>query len=305
MSDLLTHWAVFEDLRRIAQHDEAVALPFRTLLEDEREAARLGAITRGGNRFTDGVLRRARDAWEGLEGDARTLAERKVAFCLGCLTHQACDRAMKPLLRGHAEAEWAGDHRLTPSAKAVARDQALREVSAYYDVHVFREVYLSGAEEPFTRFLLADNATPPGAALEGFVRSLFQRALLSSHTLKPDQDDIEGWLERLFGTVQDLYIEVELYVSVYERPDPDKMARYGVETDFYRADDPAVRLARALRRAEPAAISPTEVEEALRLEANVGGYAQALTFGREYLRLASALWRGETDTLVTPNVIRS
>ena len=32
----------------------------------------------------------------------------------------------------------------------------------------------------------------------------FSRALLSSHTIKPDFDDIDVWLDRLFGAVQSL-----------------------------------------------------------------------------------------------------
>ncbi len=77
-------------------------------------------------------------------------------------------------------------------------------LAAYYDTHVFRQVYLNGGAEPFNRFLVADNDTAPGQALEAFVRSLFQRALLSSHTIKPDFDDIDAWLDRLFGAVQSL-----------------------------------------------------------------------------------------------------
>lgn len=298
MSDLLTHWAVFDDLRRIAAHDALVAPTLRTLLDDEREAARLGAITRGGNRFMEGVLRRARDAWADLEGDARALAGRKVAFCLGCLTHQACDRAMKPLLSASAGADWGQGHRLMQRGGGDAG--ILREVSAYYDVHVFREVYENGAAEPFSHFLLRDNATAPGAALEAFARSLFQRALLSSHTLKPDQGDIEGWLERLFDTVQALYLDIELYTRVYERPDPAKVARYGVKTTFYREDDPGVRLARLLRGG--ASASSEEVGGALRPEVNKGSYALALALGITYLRRASDFWQGEADALVTPNV---
>lgn len=177
-----------------------------------------------------------------------------------------------------------------------------REVSAYYDVHVFRQVYLSGAEEPFDRFLLAGNETEPGRALEAFARSLFQRALLSSHTLIPDQDDIDGWLDRLFARLQTLYIDIALYVDVFTNPDPAKIARYGVETAFYRAADPAIRAARAIARGE--AVEPGRVREALVLEANESAYGQSLALGLAYLRAGSAFWRGETDELATPNWVR-
>ena len=303
MSDLLTHWAMFEDCRRLAPHDAGVDPLFRELIEREREYARLGALTRGGNRFMAPVLARARERWDREEGRAAT--GRKIAFVAGCLAHNACDRAMKPLLSHHAGADWnAGHHQMQgrPDGSAV-RTVGLREVSAYYDVHVFRQVYLAGQEEPFDRFLLAGNRTEPGRALEGFARSLFQRALLSSHTLIPDQDDIDGWLDRLFARLQTLYIDIDLYTDVFAKPDPAKIARYAVETAFYRADDPAIRAARAIGRGEP--VEPGRVREALAVEANESAYGQSLALGLAYLRTGSAFWRGETDELATPNWVRS
>jgi len=277
MSDLLTHWAAFEDCRRLAQLDDEIEPLFKELLEAEREAARLGAITRGGNRWMAGILERARDGWDERDEGLR----RKVAFCLGGLTHQACDNRMKPLMKARAPAHMK------------------REISAYYDVHVFREVYLDGAEEPFHHFLVAHNDTTPGQALEAFMRSLFQRALLSSHTIKPDYSDIDGWLDRLFEAVQDLYIDINLYARVYREPDPAKVQAYGVETAFYRSDDPAIRAARALQRGAP--VEAEEVRRALEVDANESGYAQAVALGLAYLRNASALWRRETDVLVAAN----
>jgi len=279
MSDLLTHWAVFEDCRRLAPLDPGIEGLFKELLEAEQDYARLGAITRGGNRFMTEVLARARDARRA--GDE--LQARKVAFCLGCVTHQACDHLMKPLMKARAPAHMK------------------REISAYYDTHVFREVYLNGQEEPFSRFLFSDNETEPGRALEAFSRSLFQRALLSSHTLKPDHADVEGWLERLFDTLQELYISTQLYVRVFEHPDPAKRDEYGVETAFYREGDPTIRVARALGRGEP--VSPEEAAEALRVDANESAYAQAVALSLSYLRNASAFWHRKTDVIEARNVV--
>jgi hypothetical protein len=56
MSDLLTHWAIFEDLRRLSQHDPAIAPLFASILQEEREFARLGAISRGGSVFVPHIL---------------------------------------------------------------------------------------------------------------------------------------------------------------------------------------------------------------------------------------------------------
>lgn len=285
MSDLLTHWAVFDDSRRLARHDQAIAPLFRDLIERERQHARLGAITRGGHRMIPEILQRARAAWA--QSDDRLLIERKVAFALGLLTHAACDLYMKPLMR-----------RLTRQPDGQVSKEVHREVYAYQDVYVFRQVYLSGHEEPFNRFLLAHNATSPGQALEEFVRALFQRALLSSHTFAPDLNDVDRWLEALFNLVQPLYVDVERLVRIFEQPDPAKMQAYEIETTFYRAGDPIIVAARALQRAEP--VGADQLQAALPEAANQSHYGKALALSIELLRSASTFWRGEVDRITLP-----
>ncbi|MGN6675483.1 MAG: hypothetical protein ACTHMA_19480 [Thermomicrobiales bacterium] len=300
MSDLLTHWAVFEDCRRLASYDEQLDPLFQAVLAEEVEYARLGAITRGGNRWMPTVLTLARERWA--DAAARPALRRKVAFVAGCLTHNACDRVMKPLLSRHAATDWNAAHHLLQGQQTgvSAEDTAsIREVSAYYDVQVFREVYLAGAAEPFNRFLLAENTTSPGQALEAFVRALFQRALLSSHTLNPDPADIDGWLDQLFARLQPLYLDIALYSQVFAKPDPAKLAQYEVATAFYQAGDPAIRVARALQRGEP--VEHAALPDALAVEANTSHYGQALALGLAYLRNGAAFWRGEVTELTTPN----
>jgi len=163
-------------------------------------------------------------------------------------------------------------------------------VSAYYDVHVFRKVYLAGQEEPFGRSLLAPNAASPGAALEEFVRALFQRALLASHTLAPDRENLDGWLDGLLNSVQPLYVAIDRYCRIFERPDPEKMGVYGVETVFYVESDPVIRLARAVQAGQD--VSDADFSAALATDANPSAYARALVLGMTKLRDASAWWQG-------------
>lgn len=295
MSDLLTHWAVFEDCRRLAQGDPAVEPLFRELMQTERDFARLGAITRGGNRWIPTILQWARGSWSDPARPAG--AGRKVAFALGGLTHAACDRLMKPLLTYCAGADWnSAHHRMQgrPADSPGSPDEAtIQEISAYYDTYVFRQVYLSGEEEPFNRFLLAANETAPGRALEEFVRALFQRALLSCHTIVPDQEHVLEWLDRLTRLLQPFYLDIDLWVHVFLSPDPARLERYMVETVFYRAADPAIQAARALQRGEE--VSAAQVQRALAAGANESRYGQALETGVRYLRAASAFWRGDID----------
>jgi hypothetical protein len=303
LSDLLTHWGVFEDCRRLAQLDARIDPLFARLMHEEREFARLGALTRGGNRWVSEILTKARSAWS--EGGGTTESGRKIAFALGGIAHYVADITLKPLMSEVAQADWNASHSVMQGHAPVAGDHqnpgSIREVSAYYDIKVFREVYLSGQEEPFNAFLAAANVTEPGQALEEFVRSLFQRALLSCHTLDPDRDNIEEWLDRLFGRVQPLYIDIDLYVRVAVAPDAAKMQRYRVETEFYVASDPVIAAARVIRRGT----QPTQaqIDVALADDANRGGYGRSVALGIQRLREASAFWRGEVSE--TPDLKQS
>jgi hypothetical protein len=174
-------------------------------------------------------------------------------------------------------------------------ENAIREISAYYDVHVFRKVYLAGQEEPFNRFLVAENTTAPGQALGEFVYALFQRALLASHTFDPDKGNLDAWLDNLIAHVQPLYLSIEIYTRIFAQPDPQKMQHYQVETAFYLESDPIIRLARALQAGQSP--TPAGLEEALAENANRSGYGRTLELGMNALRKTSAYWRGETPEL--------
>ncbi len=290
MSDLLTHWAVFEDCRRLSAQDPQIEPVFTQALQQECETARLGALSRGGNSWVPAVLTRQRETAAHGPPDLR-----KLAFALGGITHYAADVVMKPLMSRLAGADWS----TTDGAMQKSRDgtprtdgaRSIREISAYYDCHVFREVYRDGAESPFdgAAFLLSANATEPGRALETFVRALFQRALLAWHTLSPAKADIDGWLDRLFAKLQPLYISLDLYARVYVTPDPAKLTAYEVATTFYRSDDPLIRLARRVQLESSAA--PGELDAALTPAANASAYAAAVALGLVRLREASAFWQ--------------
>lgn len=293
MSDLLVHWAVFDDCRRLTQRDRAVDRSLARIIEEQREYARLGALTRGGSKWVPHILAQERAA-----GSARTDKppdERKVAFALGGIAHFAADVVLKPIMSRLAQANWNdAQHEMQTQTGARATGvstASIREISAYYDCHVFRQVYLSGHEEPFSAFLTAPNPTSPGQALEAFVRSLFQRALLSCHTLDPDRDAIDQWLERLFGLVQPLYLDIDLYTRVFTSPDPAQARRYEVDGTFYRVADPIVLAARTLQRG--GVVAQKALDAALAPGANRSGYGRAVELAATSMRQASAFWRGE------------
>lgn len=287
MSDLLTHWAIFEDCRRLASCLEKVSPELSKVLNEEREFARLGAVSRAGATFVPHVLNQERNKFKESGYDA--LNRRRLAFALGGILHYPADFVMKPLMSRLAKADWHKEHARMASGRREV-DSRAREISAYYDSHVFRKVYLAGREDPFNRFLFADNSTEPGRALEEFVYSLFQRALLSSHTLAPDKANLDGWLDNLISRVQPLYIDIRAFVAVYLQPDPAKLREYGVETEFYLDSDPAIMAARKVQQG--VSMGQAELSTALEIGANQSGYGKALCIGLASLVEASDYWAG-------------
>jgi hypothetical protein len=247
------------------------------------------------------MLEGVRDHWSCSSVDPKL--QRNLAFVLGGLIHQATDNVMKPPLSRAAGGTWSQMQaylRGTPGTPPVSPQvvEAAHEYSAYLDAEVFRQVYLDGGADPFSEFFMA-KLTPKGKAFEEFVRALFQRSLLSVHTLNPTVDHMEDWLENLFRTVQPAFVGIDRWVRVYHKPDPAKIEAFEVRTAFYRTDDPTIRAARALQRGE-------QVDAATRQAVFADAthtcyYSHILQTGLDYTRKASQFWRGETDHLVAPN----
>ena len=277
MSDLLTHWALFDDARRLLHFDSHVDPLLLEILDETERVARLGALARGGTWWTGRILRAARDD----QKPANARWRQKLGFGLGGLLHFPADYEFKPMI----------------GAMMSKTGLSKREVSAYFDCHVFREVYASGDAQPFTRFLLAQNATQPGREMEAFVYALFQRALLSAHTLAPDKENFDEWMDNLLDQIQPFTIDIELYTDVWANPDAAKIEALEVETSFYRAENSLIQLAKRAR--EGGAVAHSELDEALR-NADASGYPNALRMCVEIMREASAFWRGQTDE--TPDV---
>ena len=182
--------------------------------------------------------------------------------------------------------------------KMMAHRRKARRHGEHTQVSVDEIQTPDGRADPFSEFFMA-KLSPKGKAFEEFIRALFQRSLLSVHTLNPTVDHMEDWLENLFRTVQPAFVGVDRWVRVFNEADPKKIEAYEVRTAFYRPDDPAIRAARALQRGE-------QVDAATRQAVFADGthtcyYGHILQTGLEYTRKASQFWRGETSHLVAPN----
>jgi len=306
MSDMLTHWAVFDDSLRLMQADARIEPAFVQACTRQPQVARLGACTRAGSKWMQPLIELARDQWD--DPDAHPVIDRRLAWAVGGITHQACDTAAKPLLSLHAGSEWNLAHEVlqqTPKAKGREGEVDLRRIqqcSAYYDAHVFRKVYLDGAAEPFTRTFLSNDLGRAGAMFEEFIGTMFQRALLSAHTFKPpvpySDESFLAWQDKVFDYLQPRYLDSSIWVEAYQSPDPELMRDYGVETDFWRDDDPMVVVARAIHSGRT--VSQSEIEAASADGANEGMYGQALELSLRYLVNGTDFWHGRKATLETP-----
>ncbi len=304
MSDMLTHWATFDDCRRLVQLDETIVPEFRAAIENGAEQARFGTLTRGGSVWMEPTLRNAKARWNDPAQQVRN--ERNVAFVLGGLIHQSCDRVMKPILTRAGGADWSemmaimqGPREvLQANAAQIARTQ---DASAYFDAEAFRQIYLGGDTGVLNRFFLAETS-PQGHAFEDVVKAMFQRTLMAAHTFKPDSDNMEAWLDNLFDKVQPLPLRIDGWCEVSKNPDPAKVEAFGVHTSFYRENDPVIRAARALQAGKT--LDAGLKREVFENGASTCAYVDVLQTGLIYLRGASAFWRGEVPNLTAPNYIK-
>jgi hypothetical protein len=285
MKNPVTRIAAFEDCCRLAERLEGIEPPLLSALRGEQEMGRLGAVAAVEGSWVAAGLAGLRDGW----GEPEAHPEPRIglvvgnpspagrlALCLGALVNLACEAGI-------------------PSPAGVA-DAA--EAYRYQDAHVLRRVYLEGHEEEFGRALLAGREDAPEEAAEDFARAMFYRALASSHTIMPDTISLHDWLGNLENGVAALSAGIHRSARALYAPDPALVERYDLESGFYRADDPAVKAARALQRGE--AVSASEVRAALAPGANESAYGRAVEAGMEHLMRASAFWRGEICSFSAP-----
>ena len=276
MSEQITHFAVADDSRLLAPASPRICAALKAVLAAHHDKYRLGAITRGSEGFAGPLVRRLRERKDGpADGDAE-----KLAFCLGTMAHRAADRMMKPIFDSQS-----GPERLSPS-----------DVSVYHDVFVFDRVYGRGAEDPYTPGALEPTAPFPAAAgldagaMEACFRVLLQRTLLGAHTFKPDADDPEGWLERLFERLQELYVDVRRYHQALTHPDPEIVKRAITDVNFYDDRDAILALLAELRAG--ADVDGETFLTRCRLGDHASLYARAVSMAYGYLHVAAEFWAG-------------
>jgi hypothetical protein len=286
LSENITHTAVVDDCARLAGRWDAICEPFRLCFREHLEFARLGAVTRSGDHHNPRLLALLRDRWP--EHGNKPLTRQKLAFVLGWMGHRAADRQMKPVFRS-----------ADPDCPRKPTD-----CSVYHDAFVLREVYGAGEQDPYSPFTAARDPSQHPAAeavqveeLEDLFGVIWQRTMIRMHTFKPDEDNVETWLEQLFAARAELYVDIARYSEALLRPDPDKVKQFLQDVNFYDASDEIIRLARALQQGE--AVPDPDIGNAVDAAAQGSHYAQALGKAMGYLKAASDYFerRLDADTL--------
>lgn len=272
MSEHITHVAACEDVTRLVAAMPAVPAPLRDAMTGRADAAQMGSITRRMDFFSVPLLHEARQRAEAAAagGGKSPEPDAKLAFILGGLTHRSADRHMKPVFQHFKQQLDAA--------------RGFNECTIYCDVKILQEVYGGGGPDgPFPPGLLTPEAAASTAQLEELLRHVLRRTLISMHTINPDDQHPDQWLTALLDAEQDFKIKIERYIEVATRPDPVKVQRYLVDTNYYYPDAPIIQAARRLQAGETlieadvaTAIGGTGVKD--------GRYAQLLAGGVKYVR---------------------
>ncbi len=285
MSDHIAHIGICDDTFRLAAVHSDILPTFKTLMDKQREMAHMGSVTRSADTWSVELITWARQQLEAApEGNEKRWRE-KLAFVLGSLTHRSADRLTKPITncwRGQPDSGRAGD--------------AANESKIMQDVFVWREVFNQGHDRdgatawPFSPEVLAQ---PSGSAAETekIYRLLLRRALIAMHTLNPDKQNIQSWLDGFIDGMQTYPKSLEQYAKLAAEWDPMLVKRYLTDKRFYVAEDALIQLARAAQHGR--AITEAQVREAMSAtDKTHSRYARALAKAMEYLIAAGECFEG-------------
>ncbi|KKL76421.1 hypothetical protein LCGC14_2045060 [marine sediment metagenome] len=279
MSEQITHLAVADDTRLLALASPRIPKAVKAVLRDHQDEMRLGAITRGSEGFAGPVVKRLRGRSDRPDHNDAT----KLAFCLGTMAHRAADRMMKPIFDSQG-----GDENRQPTS-----------ISIYHDVFIFDKVYGRGAKHPYTPDALDPQIRFPSApdldvgTVEAYFRVLLQRTLLAAHTFKPDSDDPEGWLDRLFGRLQELHVDLARYHQALTKPDPEIVRRAITDVNFYDDGNAILSLLADLRAEKQ--VTGEAFLQRCRLGDHDSLYARAVSMAYGYVQVAGEYWQGRTS----------
>ncbi len=283
MSDHIAHLGICDDTFRLAGCHAAIDPTFKQIMDQRRDDAHMGAVTRSADYWSAEMIVQLREQFDRPDAERDPLAASKLAFVLGALTHRSADRHTKPITRC-----WDGDD----DAHGDANESKIMQ-----DIFVFKEVYDSGRDDDppgLSRRVLRAFDDEGEASVEMAYRVMLRRALIAMHTLNPDKQHIDDWLNAFFGGLQTFPKSLNLYARLAAEWDPAKVKRYLIDKHFYSRDDVLIRLARDIQRGSTP--PPGAVEQAIdQTDRSSSRYARSLARAIDYLLAAGDLFNGRID----------
>lgn len=284
MSEHIVHTAVLEDCLHLVTNSEEINEEFREICKAFGDFAQLGSVTVSGDMFSTQLLKEFKPRWQGRAPEE--MLEAKLLFVFGWISHRAADRQMKPV--------WNLGH-----IRELEKSIGLRptDCSVYHEAFILKQYYFS--DPVFKGSVLIDEAVEssglPSIDLDvamRFIHTLVKRSLIEMHTFKPDYDNVEVWLEKLFTRQQKFYVDVERYARAVVFPDPEKYKTYITDIHFYDENDPILAVLKKLRNSE--LVSSQEISSAL-VAYNGSHYAQAVVRGYNYIKASIEYLTTEMD----------
>lgn len=288
MSEHITHVAICDDCIRLALHSPKICQPFKQVLNDHIDLARMGSFTRGGDRVTVQVLDYCRQRWP--KRQPGNMVEEKLAFALGWRGHNAADRQFKPVYR-QVEPEYYAKADAAAGGGDPDMD-APSDSRIYHDTIVFNEVFRGGRDKPFSPHLLEYRLQSHPAArglaiehLEDLLGGLLQRSLFELQSLPAGEGNARKRLAVSPRRYQPFTVDVHRMSRAFYSPDAEKLRRFTIENDFYDRVNPIIVLARSIQRGAPD--QRINLDQALQAAESQSGYAQAVRKGYLYLLASS------------------
>ena len=126
--------------------------------------------------------------------------------------------------------------------------------------------------------------------MQTLVHILLRRALIEMHTLIPDTENTETWIDELLTRQQDFYVNLERYDRAITYPDPNKVKQYITDDNFYDPDEAIIASARKLQHGVE--ITSEEINSSL-ITMPCSHYGIALYTGMRYLCGASDFFNSD------------
>ena len=217
MSDMLTHWAAFEDCCRLAQLDARIEPEFRRAAGEPRSrpVGHPARLAPNGCSPCWGV----RDQWNEASRDPAGAT----SPCVGRLVHQATDNVMKPPLPRAAGGTWSQMQaylRGTPGTPPSARRSWRRRTNTAYLTPKCSGRVTSTATPTRSRFALASSARRGARGLCVPCSSCCCRC-----TPQSDRRSHGGLAGEPFRTVQPAFVGVDRWVRVFKKRIPRRSKR--------------------------------------------------------------------------------